>query len=492
MLVVIGCEVGPNYRAPRQPMPGHWESPPTTQASITVEQPLQIERWWTTFNDPELDSLTRRAVASNYTLEQATERIREARASLGIATAGFFPLVNSSGSYQRSFSAQGGSVVITSGGGGTGTIAGGGTGTTTKKIGPRPHDLWQAGLDASWELDIFGGVRRSIEAGDATLEAAVEDRRDVLVTLLGEVATDYITLRGFQQEIVIARQNLEAQVRNAKLARDKKQLGTGTDLDIAQADSQTAGTTATIAGLESLEQQQIYAISILLSEPPTALDQELSGRQPIPIAPPVVPVGLPSELLRRRPDIRRAERQLAAQTAQIGVATAQLFPRFSLNGTLSVSGSRYEGLSNWGTRFWSFGPSFSWPVFDAGKIWSNVEVQKSLRSQALLTYRQTVLIALQEVQNALVAYAKEQQRRAALADAVGYNQRAVELATRRYNQGLTDFLNVLVAEGSLFSSQDALVQSNRAVGTDLVALYKALGGGWDVGAPAPATQPARR
>jgi NodT family efflux transporter outer membrane factor (OMF) lipoprotein len=194
-------------------------------------------------------------------------------------------------------------------------------------------------------------------------------------------------------------------------------------------------------------------------------------------------------LLRRRPDIRRSERLLAAATANIGVATAQLFPQFSLTGTLTVQGSRFQSLGNWGNRFWSFGPSLTWPIFDAGRIWSNIAVENSLQAQAWITYRSTVLLALRDVENSLVAYAGEQQRRAALADAVAANQKAVGLATRRYEQGLTDFLNVLDAERSLYSSQDALVQSNRAVGTDLVALYKALGGGWEIGEPT--TQPVR-
>ena len=471
-----GCEVGPNYKPPVTRTPAGWVAPPTTQASVLVGQPIQVERWWTTFNDPELDSLVRRAVESNLSVEAATERIVEARASLGISTAGFFPTVNAAGSYSRSFSAAGGNTTTTTGG-------------ITRTVGPRPHDVWQAGFDASWELDVFGGLRRQIEAAGASLDATIEDRRDVLVTLLGDVATNYILLRGYQQEIAISNENLAVQVRNTKLARDKKQLGTGTDLDIALADSIVASTLAAIATLESLEQQTIYSLSVLLAMPPTALDRELSSREKIPVPPPVVPVGLPSELLRRRPDIRRAERQLAAATAEIGVATADLFPKFNLNGTLTLQGNRYQALSNWGDRFWSFGPSFTWPIFDAGRIWSNIQVQNAVQAQAYTAYKQAVLTALQDVQNALVAYAKEQQRRVALNDAVAANERAVTLASKRYNQGLTDYLNVIDAERSLFSSQDALVQSNRAVGTDLVALYKALGGGWEIGEPPAAARP---
>ena len=477
-LLLGGCEVGPDYKPPRQPMPAQWKTVPTTQ-SAAAPQALPIENWWTSFNDPELDSLVRRAVASNLQFAAATERIYQARASLGIARANFFPVIDANGSYRRSFSAGSGGTVIVGGAGGTGTVTGG----TTRTTHPQPRDLWQEGLDATWELDIFGGVRRSIEAARADVQAAQEDRRDVLVTLLGDVATDYMALRGFQQEIVIAQDNLQIQQHSADVARLKKQLGTNTELEIAQADAQIASTRATIESFRILAQEQIYALSILLALPPTALDEELTAGQLVPMVPPAVPVGVPSQLLRRRPDIRRAERQLAAATAQIGVATSQLFPQFSLTGTLTLSGSRYEALGNWGTRFWSFGPSVTWPIFDAGKIWSNIDVQNSLQRQALIAYRQTVLTALGDVQSALVAYARDQERRSALEQAVSANRRAVSLAQTRYQGGFTDFLNVIVTQGSLFSSEDQLVQSKRAVATDLVALYKALGGGWEVGEP---------
>ncbi|HSU67919.1 MAG TPA: efflux transporter outer membrane subunit [Tepidisphaeraceae bacterium] len=457
-LVHFGCAVGPNYKTPVQRMPTTWVAPPTTQASVTVQQPLQVERWWTTFNDPQLDSLVRRAVESNLDLQVATERVVEARASLGIVTSNLFPAVNASGSYSRSRG--------------------------------NPRDFFRAGFDAAWELDVFGGVRRGVEASNDTLQATIEDRRDVLVTLLGEVATDYISFRGFQQEIFIAQENLESQLKDVNLVEQKRLLGTGTDLDIAQAQAQVATTRSQIATLYSNQQQEVYALSVLLGQEPASLAGELANPQAIPTTPAVVPVGLPSELLQRRPDIRRSERQLAAATAEIGVAVADLFPKFSLTGTLSVQGNRFASLGNWNNRGWSFGPSFTWPVFDAWRIWSNVQVQNSVQRQSLLAYRSTILNALRDVEVALTAYAQEQQRRAALVEAVAANQRAVEVATKRYRQGLTDFLNVFVAQQSLFSSQDSLVQSDRNVATDLVALYKALGGGWEIGEPA-TTQPAR-
>ena len=451
-ICLSACNVGPDYQPPRQPMPAAWSSTSTNEASVSVQEPIEIDAWWTAFNDEELDSLVRRAVTSNLDVEAAAERVRQARASVGVARAGYYPTVDASGSY---------------------TYSRLGTDST--------QSLWQVGLDALWEIDIFGGTRRSVEAANANLEAAVEDRRDVLVTLLGELATDYFALRGFQQELVIARQNLEVQVRNAKLTRDKKKLGTGTGLDVAQSDAQVASTRAQIAAFEELRQQTVFAISVLLGLAPASLVQELAPLGMIPEPAGVLAVGIPADLLRRRPDIRRAEQQLAAATAEVGVATADRYPKFSLAGTLGLQGNRVQSLGTLNDRFWSIGPAFTVPVFDAGRISSNIEVQSSIQAQALTVYEKTVLAALQEVESALVGFAREQERRAALADAVTANQRAFEIASNRYSHGVTDFLAVLDAERSLFISQDALVQSNRAVGTNAIALYKALGGGWQIG-----------
>jgi NodT family efflux transporter outer membrane factor (OMF) lipoprotein len=476
-VLLAGCSVGPNYRQPEVKTPMAWKVSPTTQASVMMQQAATIEDWWATFNDDELNSLIRRAVRYNLNVQAATERIREARAELSVAASGFLPTGGALGSYQRSFAASKGTTVVTNG-------------VATTSSGAKPHDLWQAGFDATWELDIFGGVRRAVETANYNVEASIEDRRDVMVTLLAEVATDYIMLRGYQQEYLIATENLGSQIHTAGVTRKKVEGGFVTELDVANADAQVATTRSQAATFESLERQTIYGLSILLGQEPTALDVELTPRAQIPVVPPVVPIGLPAELLRRRPDIRRAERQLAASTATIGVATAQLYPTFSFSGTLTVQGSRFQSIGNWGNRAWSFGPSFNWPILDYPNILSNIEVDKSLQAQAFITYRSAILSALRDVQVALAAYAGEQQRRAALADAVAANQKAHELALKRYNQGLTDFLNVLDAERSLYASQDALVQSNEAVGADLVSLYKAMGGGWEIGEP-PATQPAK-
>jgi NodT family efflux transporter outer membrane factor (OMF) lipoprotein len=458
-LVLCGCKVGPDYHTPPQAMPARWESPPTTQASILVNQPVHMEQWWARFGDPELDSLIDRALKTNLDLQAAVQRIRAARAQVGIATGGLLPTLDGNGGYTRS---GGGSTLWQS--------------------------QWTAGLDAAWEIDIFGGARRAVESADASLDAAIEDRRDVLVTLLGEVATDYIQLRGQQQEVAIAEENLQVQTRNARITREKQKLGTGTELDIVQADAEVATTEAAIDTLKESAQQSVYAISVLLALPPTALDDELTPPGKVPDAPPEVQLGLPSDLLRRRPDIRRAERNLAAATANIGVAVADLFPKFSLTGSLGLQARRIDLLSNWDNSLWSFGPGVTWSIFDAGEIRANIDLQNATMQQAMTTYRQTVLNALLEVQTVLIAYAQEQHRRVALAEAVRLNQLAVKLSIRRYEQGLTDFLSVLDAERALFASQDSLVVSNQVVGTNAVALYKALGGGWEIGAADATTQ----
>jgi NodT family efflux transporter outer membrane factor (OMF) lipoprotein len=388
-------------------------------------------------------------------LLQAHARIRQARAARGIAVGGLWPTAEVSGSYARGrFSDLGGSNAAT-------------------------RNLFQTGLDAVWEMDIFGGVRRSVEATDADIQFAVEDYRDVLVTLVSEVALNYIELRGFQQEIVIARNNLVAQQQTSELTRKRFQGGLVGALGVSNADAQVATTASQIPALETSAQQRIYNLSVLLGLEPAALLAELSPPSSIPANPPEVPVGIPSDLLRRRPDIRRAEAQIHSATARIGVATADLFPKFSLTGSLSFQNDQLHSLINRENRFWTVGPAVDWQIFTAGRISSNIELQKALQQESLLAYQKTVLTALQNVENALVAYAKEYERRKNLVDAVAANRKAVDLATQLYTQGQTDFLNVLDAQRSLFVSEDSLVQNTCNLSTDLVALYKALGGGWD-------------
>ncbi len=501
LLAVTGCAVGPNYRAPNTRVLDRWHGGPTSapasQASVPLFGEQEITEWWTTFRDPVLDALVKQAVESNLDLLQAESRVRQARAVRDIAIGGLFPAISATSAYTRSETGKDLSPPITKPakpdiatvianilaekgtgtGSGTSTTSGS---TTTVLASTGPHSGFQAGFDAAWELDIFGGIRRSIEAAGANVKATIESRRGVLITLVSEVALNYIELRGFQQEIVIARENLAAQVHSADLTRRLLRNGLVSELDVANADAQVATTKSVIPVLEISVRQTIYTLSVLLGREPGALLQELSTQRPIPTTPPRVPIGLPSNLLRRRPDIRGAEAQLHAATAQIGVATAALFPQFSLTGSINLQGTKLESLGNWGNHIWSVGPSMNWPIFQGGSTVATIRVQNALQEQALLAYRQTVLTALQDVENALVAYAREQEHRVDLTEAVEANRKAVELSTRLYSLGRTDFLNVLNAQRSLFVAEDALVRSTGAVSTDLVALYKALGGGWEI------------
>jgi len=463
-LGVAGCAVGPNYQPPTPKLPESYGQP--TTRPLTAD----IARWWETFNDPTLESLIHRGIESNLDLQLAEARIRESRAASGVARADYWPTVDANASYSRNSRSNNINSFAGSSTGGAGASPG---------FGPRETDFFQVGFDSTWELDVFGGVRRSVEAAEADIEASLEDRRDVLITLLGDVAQNYIVLRGRQRQLDITQANLKSQQETLALTQARFRAGLVGELDVARAQALVASTASTIPSREQDVQQAIHRISVLLGEQPQALAAELQATGPIPSGVGVVPTGLPSDLLRRRPDIRRAERQLAAQTARIGVATADLFPRFSLTGSLGLQSQKFTNLFESNSLFWGIGPGVTWNIFNAGKVRSNIEIQNARQQQALVQYQQAVLSSLEEVDNALVAYDREQSRRVSLAQAVDANRRAVDLANQLYTRGLVDFLNVQESQRSLLISEDALAQSDALVSSDLVALYKALGGGWE-------------
>jgi multidrug efflux system outer membrane protein len=461
LIVVAGCAVGPNFQPPEAQVPAAWAGPSPLPAVTAAENDLA--RWWTVFDDKMLASLIAQAVESNLDVKFAEARIRQARAARGIAESFLGPTLDATGSVQRSEASV-------SPGNSTGATNGSRVNVTATQ--------YFAGFDAAWELDIFGGVRRGIEAADADLQATVEARRDVLVTLTAEVALNYMDLRAFQQRIAIARENLDAQKHSAKLTRERFEGGFASGLDVANAEAQVATTAAVIPLLEASARQTIYSLSVLLSRQPAALVQELAPALAIPTAPPAAPMGVPSDLLRRRPDIRQAEAGVHAATARIGVAEADLYPKFFITGSAGLQSSDLGSWFDWTSRLWSIAPSVSWEVFNMGRTRSNIAQQEALQEQSLIVYEKTVLTALQEVENALIALNKEQEHRKALVDAVAFNEKAVDLSVKLYTEGQTDFLNVLQAQRALFVTQDALAQSTQTVSTDLIALYKALGGGW--------------
>jgi outer membrane protein, multidrug efflux system len=500
-VAVVGCEVGPNYKPPVvQVAPTFAEVAPTTRPSVATTRPVQITQWWATFRDPELDSLISQAMAGNLTLAEAESRVRQARAQRGVTGSELFPQVNVGGGYQRARGSQ--NVTIPAGAFGIG-----GSGTPAEKKarpadqvdavppgGPQSPlgngglpgvstDLYQVGFDATWEIDVFGGQRRSIEAADADIQAAIEDQRSVLVSLLAEVARNYIELRGYQRQYEIARENLAAQQDTLRLTTSKFNAGFVTQLDVARQATQVATTAAVLPGLEAQIHSSMHTLGVLLGKDPDSLSKELSIDSPIPPVPPEIPVGLPSELLRRRPDVRRAERKIAAATARVGEATADLFPKFSITGALGLDSTKPKHILDWSSRYWALSPGISWPIFDAGRVRANINVTNEVQRQALDDYQQTVLTALKDVEDSLSSYQTEQVRRAALADAVTAAHQAVELAKQQYEQGVVDFLTVLDSERAEFATEDSLAQSDRDISTDLVSLYKALGGGWEVASP---------
>ena len=457
LALLAGCAVGPDYHPPKESASAQpWTSP---LLGGETNGPADLATWWKNFGDTNLDSLMTVAVQSNLTLRIAEAHVREARAEHDVASGSFWPSVGSSGSYSRNRYGANSFPPLPPG-------------------TPLDYNLYSAGFDAAWELDIFGGTRRTIEAASAEIGAAVFSQRDVLVSLLAEVARNYITARGYQQRLAITLQNIQVQQEILNLTSNRFENGLSSDLDVQQATALLTATEAEVPSLKTGFDQSVHRLAVLIGQPPGTLMDEMSVANPIPLAPPAVPVGLPSDLLQRRPDVQKSERDLAAATARIGAAKADLFPKFSLTGFGGLESVSTANFFNFASRYWSAGPTVQWELFQAGSIRANVRVQNARQEQALDAYEQTVLVALEDTENALTAYAREQTRRESLSQSVQADEQAMELSTQLYNNGLADFLHVLDSERSLYAAQDALVQSDQTVSLNLVQLYKALGGGW--------------
>lgn len=512
LATVAGCMVGPDYKPPVVKLnPGFTETkaPPTTQASTVATIAAPPVEWWTTFRDTELQSLIERAAKGNLDLKQAASRVRQARAQRGVTGADLLPDFSTNSGYQRAHGSKNVSIPLGAFGGSSGSktaaatskgklvlpaesqsIPGTHTGGPQSPFGSGGFpgvntDLYEVGFDSTWEIDVFGGTRRAVEAAIDDIQSAQEDQRDVLVSLLAETARTYVELRGLQRQFLIAQENLKAQQDTLELTNSKYKAGFVTDLDVARQATQVATTAAALPSLDDQIRIHIHTLGVLLGEDPNSLLAELTTTAPIPAVPPEIPIGLPSQLLRRRPDVRRAERQLAAATARIGEAQADLLPKFSITAALGFDSTKPKALLDWNSRYWALSPGVSWPIFDAGRIRFNIVVKNEQQAQASAAYQQTVLNALKDVEDSLVSYRSEQLRHQALTDAATAAHQAVDLARQQYNQGITDFITVLDAERDEFGTQDAVAQSDRNISTDLIALYKALGGGWEVMLPEP-------
>jgi multidrug efflux system outer membrane protein len=460
LLMAAGCTVGPDYIPPEPETPDSWHIQLTKGLA---QGQADFQTWWTLLDDPALNRLIGRSLEANLDLRQAVARVYEGRARLGIAKGRRVPEVNSQGSYQRQrFSDN--------------ILGDPGAGAETFSLGE--NNFFSLGLDASWELDLWGRVRRSVESAGYGYQASIEDYRDVLVTLLADVASTYVENRTAQTRLDFARKNAELQAGAVRLTRDRRNAGLVGDLDVRQAELNLARTESAIPRFEEEVAVSTHRLSVLTGELPHTLYGDLSNPTPIPSPPDQVTVGLPVELIRQRPDIRRAERRLASQTARIGVVTAELYPRFSISGQFTVDSTRGYNWFDWSSRGFGIGPTFSWNLFSGGRIRSQISRAEARTEEAVAAYEQAVLRGYEEVENALVGFVREQERAEALQRSVTAASESVRLVEELYRLGLTDFQNVLVTQRILFEEEDKLATSRGRVTQNLIGVYKAMGGGW--------------
>jgi multidrug efflux system outer membrane protein len=461
--ILTACAVGPSYEQPAAP-----DAVARADSFINAQDPVyrhepDATRFWTVFQDPMLTKLVDDALASNHDIRIAAARLAEARALRRDAAFDLGPTIETRGSYteNRISAAE----------------------RPDLPASARDINLYDAGFDATWELDVFGRVRRGVEAQTAEVGSAYASLQDAFVTLTSEVARNYFELRGFQQRYDVARQNADNQTQSLKLTQVRLDAGRGTDLDVARAQAQLSATLSTLPQLETEIARAQYRLAVLTGRTPGALAAELAPR-PLPELPAFTPVGDPSDWLRRRPDIRVAERNLAAATARIGIAVGDLFPKVTLLGSFGWSATDSGGIGNSDTESYRFGPSISWAIFDLGHVQARIAAANARADGALATYEQTVLRALEDTEGSLVAYSRALQSEAALEQAAEASATAARLARLRFDEGVSDFLQVLDAERTKLEAEDRLAQGRAAAATSLVAVYKALGAGWqDIESP---------
>jgi NodT family efflux transporter outer membrane factor (OMF) lipoprotein len=469
--LMAGCAVGPNFVQPDSNLPEVSFQGDNGKVVADSRLPAPTDpTWWRVFRDPVLTNLEQQVAAANLDVRTATLRLAESRFQRGVTAAAQFPSLNGDAKYTREKYSQNGIVSLIA------PLAGPGFSV------PAINDF-NTGFDASWELDLWGKVRRQVEAADANVDQAADQRRDALVSSLAELARDYEQLRGVQTQIRIANDNLKVDRDILVLAQERQQRGLQNGLDVENAAAQVEAVRAQIPQLQQQESEAINALSFLLDQPPGALRAMLGSRTAVRTGPPRIPLGIPSELARRRPDIRAAEDQLHAATANIGVAIGDFFPSVQLNGTVGYDALDIGNLYKPNSLQYNFGPSISLPIFQGGRLHGTLQLRDAQQQEAGINYRKTVLQAWHDVVNALVAHRLEMARRARLRSQAEHSRAALDLARARYNDGLTEFLNVLDAERSLLQAEQQYATSTTNVALDLVQLFKALGGGWETAFP---------
>ncbi|HEX5051736.1 MAG TPA: efflux transporter outer membrane subunit [Planctomycetota bacterium] len=457
LALAVACTVGPDHVPPVAAVPAAFHE----KDAMLTAAPAELASWWKQLHDPLLDQLVERAIRNNLDLEEALARVLEARALRGLAQAEYLPTADARAGYQRLGESEntplGGFAV--------------------------DSDRFTVGVDAAWELDLWGRVRRSVEAADADLDARVEVARDVLVAVVADVAANYVHLRELQERIAIARNNVGLQEQTQNLVDARFASGLVGERDTAQARRNLASTRSHIPSLEAAQRTAENRLAVLLGVAPGELSAEFDGTRPIPVPPPEVAVGVPADVVRQRPDVRAAERELAAQTARIGIAEADLYPRLALFGSVGLEAEHLPDLFEDASSVLAVGPSLRWNLFDAGRVRRQIAAQDARAQQALVQWRRTVLAALEQAENAMTAFVREQTRRTHLAEAATQARRAVQFASAQYTEGLTDFQNVLDSERESADLEDQLAQSRAAITGNLIALYRALGGGWENAMP---------
>ncbi|NLD37481.1 MAG: efflux transporter outer membrane subunit [Desulfatiglans sp.] len=448
ILSITACiTVGPDYKPPTVDMPEKWQTGLSEKLSPETDR-LSLVNWWNSFDDPFLTDLVKRAVENNLSLKEAFTRLSEARLRRGITGADQYPSVSSSASGTRSHSSRSSS------------------------------EMYQAGVDSSWEIDIFGGIRRSIEASDADLESANASLNDVLVSLTAEVATNYVNLRLYQAEMDVTISNLNAQAETYEIVSWRFKAGLVTELDLKKSEYSLEQTKSQVPAVQSRIDQAQNRIAVLLGVNPGMMKDELNKAKPVPVLKDEIKTGIPADLLRQRPDLKKAERDLAAQTARIGAAVSDLYPKISLSGSIKVNSSSIGSLIDSDSLTSSIGPSLSWPVFRAGAIRKNIEIQSTMAERLLIQYRSLVLKASEEVENALASCMYEKMKEASLKKALDAATVAFNLSKMQYSSGLVDFQVLLEAQRTLLSLQDQVTQNEGQITLNFITLYKTLGGGW--------------
>jgi outer membrane protein, multidrug efflux system len=454
-ITLAACAVGPDYSTPQIAIPLYWGAASPSQQSQTSD----LSQWWKRLNDQTLNMLIEEAVRGNLDVAKEKAKIREARANYRQSVGSLLPSVSASGSAARTKS------------GATNATLGGGSG--------EPNTSYQSGFDSSWELDLFGANRRSTEAARYGVDAADEELRATLLTLIGDIASNYVKVRGYQARLSLARRTAKSQRATVILTRNKFEAGASSGLDVANAVGQASATEADIPSLDSALAESIHRLSVLTGRAPAALSKRLLRGGPIPRPKFPIPTGIPANILLSRPDVRYAERQLAKSTAKIGQAEADRYPSVSLTGSITTSGGKIGDLIRNSSIGWSYGPSLYIPLFNGGQLKAAVKVAEAQRDQYFIAYRSSILAALEDVENALVAIAQERVRQERLISSAKSYGEAVRLARSLYQTGSSSFLDVLTAERSLYSAEDAVILSKIAITTNYVALNKALGGGWN-------------